>query len=775
MRGIVRAFFCASFLGLTVAAAGAQQAQQPVNDTTISQSRVYDRQNNHWHFIGQVELVSGDSQIFADDIEAWLNEDRVVASGNVLFVQGNNRIAADRAVFNSKTRLGTFYHASGIANIQPPRQTAAAGGVIAPQLSGQDTDVYFFGDEVEKVGPKKYKITNGGFSTCVQPTPRWNLSAKTIDLNIDHYTLLTQALLKVKGVPMLYVPWLYYPTKEEDRATGFLLPTIGLTSLYGQSIHNGFFWAINRSQDATIKHDWFSKGAQGLGTEYRYNMGLGSDGTITAHLLDQKQITYLLSNGASTSQPATRSYKIVGNANQPLPWNLRARGRVDYFSSLQTMQQFNTDVFDASRSQRSFSGNVIGSWRTYSMNATIDRSETFYDSTSSIVNGGAPRVAVNRNERPLFLGSPGYFSVGSEFVHLIRQSNTPALSADTGLSRVDVVPQVRYPFKKWAWLSVNSTFSWRETFYTRSLDPNTIDPLTNRAAVIDDSLNRQYFQLQSQIVGPVFNRVWDTPNNGYAERFKHTIEPSLTITRVSPIANFDRILQTDGSDALRGNQTGFNYGLTNRFYAKRRLGTISQSQEIATVSITQTYYTDALQTQYDRQYTTSTIGGPPSKFTPVLLAVRATPVREVDGTLRAEFDSRSHTLRTLMVTGNHTLTSRVQTSVSWFRKFLVKDLPGYNDPNGLDQYLIVSTNAHTRDNRFGAIYSFNYNILRSAMLQQRVMGFYNAQCCGLAFDYSTYNYGFSTLPANHKFFISFTLAGLGNFSPFNGALSGVPR
>jgi len=27
----------------------------------------------------------------------------------------------------------------------------------------------------------------------------------------------------------------------------------------------------------------------------------------------------------------------------------------------------------------------------------------------------------------------------------------------------------------------------------------------------------------------------------------------------------------------------------------------------------------------------------------------------------------------------------------------------------------------------------------------------------------------------NRFFLSFTLAGLGNFSPFNGALSGVPR
>src|SRR5438477_408032 len=83
------------------------------------------------------------------------------------------------------------------------------------------------GERIEKIGPKKYKITNGGFTTCVQPTPRWDLHADTVILNLDHYTMLKQAVLTVKGVPMLYVPVLYYPTKKDDRATGFLIPTYG--------------------------------------------------------------------------------------------------------------------------------------------------------------------------------------------------------------------------------------------------------------------------------------------------------------------------------------------------------------------------------------------------------------------------------------------------------------------------------------------------------------------------------------------------------------------
>jgi len=57
----------------------------------------------------------------------------------------------------------------------------------------QETMVYFFGETVEKIGPKKYKITKGGFSACVQPTPRWDMSATTIILSLDHYTLLKNA------------------------------------------------------------------------------------------------------------------------------------------------------------------------------------------------------------------------------------------------------------------------------------------------------------------------------------------------------------------------------------------------------------------------------------------------------------------------------------------------------------------------------------------------------------------------------------------------------
>ena len=133
--------------------------------------------------------------------------------------------------------------------------------------------MYFFGDLIEKIGPKKYRITNGGFTTCLQPTPRWNLHASTVVVNMNHYTILKEAVLNVKGVPLLFLPYLYYPTQSSNRATGFLIPTYSSNSVLGQSIHNAFFWAIDRSQDLTIQDEWFSKAGQGIGGEYRYNFG----------------------------------------------------------------------------------------------------------------------------------------------------------------------------------------------------------------------------------------------------------------------------------------------------------------------------------------------------------------------------------------------------------------------------------------------------------------------------------------------------------------------
>jgi LPS-assembly protein len=757
-------------------------AQQPsVAETTLSDTRQASNGQKDWHFLGHVEMARGDIKIYADDVKFTSDDHRALATGNVVFAQGNNRISAERADFNVDTRLGTFYSATGMADIQPARQPARQGAAAIPQMPGQETTVIFFGDTVEKIGPRKYRITNGGFTTCVQPTPRWDLHADTVVLNIDHYTVLRQAVLNVKGVPLFYLPVMYYPTKKENRATGFLLPTYGISTIRGQSLHNAFFWAIDRSEDLTFTHDWFSKTGQGVGSEYRYNFGGGSDGNLRGFYLDQKATNYALADGTFSTLAASRSSEIRGSANQTLPGGLRARARVDYFSDITTMQTFNTNIADASRSQRTVGSNVVGGWGSYTLAGTLDRTESFYNQTNSAVTGSWPRVALTRNERPI-PGTPLYFSVGSEYARLLRDNRTEivepdqsltTIETDQSLTRLDLTPQIRFPFRKWQWFTVNSTLGWRDTYYTRSLDQNL--------TVVDEGVNRRFVQAQAQFTGPTFVRVWETPDSGYAERFKHSIEPSLTVTRTSSIDNSARIVQLDTSDFIVGNVTQYAYGVTNRLYAKRRAtaGQTSQAREIANVELTQTYYTDQRAGQFDPRYASSFSGAAQNNFSPIALTVRAMPIDAVNASLRAEFDSQYHALRTITATGSYTWSGLGQTTVGWSKRAFIDGLSGFNDPNLLDHYINTSSTLHTRDNRYGGVYSLNYDARHATVLQQRISAFYNSQCCGIALEYQTYNFAGgltgSLVPADHRFFVSFSLAGLGNFSPLNGALSSVPR
>jgi hypothetical protein len=70
----------------------------------------------------------------------------------------------------------------------------------------------------------------------------------------------------------------------------------------------------------------------------------------------------------------------------------------------------------------------------------------------------------------------------------------------------------------------------------------------------------------------------------------------------------------------------------------------------------------------------------------------------------------------------------------------------------------------------------NYDIGRQTLLSQRYIGFYNAQCCGVSFEYQAVNYpdnGYFLIPQDRRFNMSFTLAGVGSFSNFFGAFGGT--
>ena len=77
-----------------------------------------------------VEMTQGDMKFYADFVEYFGDTNRMVATGNVLLIESDHQIAADRADFNAQTRLGTFYNARGFATLGAPEGAGRQGGAL---------------------------------------------------------------------------------------------------------------------------------------------------------------------------------------------------------------------------------------------------------------------------------------------------------------------------------------------------------------------------------------------------------------------------------------------------------------------------------------------------------------------------------------------------------------------------------------------------------------------------------------------------------------------
>ena len=714
---------------------------------------------NHTILIKDVRVDCNDIQLFADQVELFSDVDRLLANGNVVFVSQGSRISAERLEFNTRTKTGTFYNASGVANIENR-------GIDRSLFGNQEPDAYFWGEKLEKLGPKTYQITHGGFTTCTQPTPRWEFVASTVKLVLQEHAVMSNMVLKVKDVPVFYLPGMYYPINKADRATGFLIPIYGASTIKGQTLKNAFFWAINRSQDATFFTDYFSKTGYGYGGEYRYVQSPTSSGNVQTYILREHDATYEQPDGTSTIQPGIDSYQINGSLLQSLTSHVRLTGSANYFSSLAAQQRYQQNIYAATNRTRSFGVNAVGNWGANTISGSVERNETFADVNhpdNSNVIGSLPRINFSRGESKLG-PVPVYFGATSEYVTLIRtdksESDAGLLINERGLTRVDFFPTVRFPFTKWPYLTFNTSAGFRETYWSQSLNDNGVR--------VPDPIQRRYFTVSSTITGPVFTRIWNTPTRTYAQKFKHVIEPVFTLSRVSPIDNYSNIVQLESADYVVGSVTSFQYGLNNRLYAKKE-----NAREILNVALTQSYYTDAKAAAVDREYQSSSFNTAPkpSHLSPVALQVHASPTTMTDATLRAEYDTQFHALRTLAVNGGLTA-GWVSSQAGWSQ---TRYIPGYNSPASASHFINDATTVRRPGGVIGGTYVFNYDIKHGGFVNQRLIASYNSQCCGVAVEFQKFNFGTATsavgVPHDKRFNISFTLAGIGTFSDIFGAFS----
>lgn len=122
--------------------------------------------------------------------------------------------------------------------------------------------------ELVRVSENEYLAKEAEFTTCKDCTESWAIYGNHIRLMVGKYVQIKHGLFKVKGVDVLYLPYIVLPILAK-RETGLLVPRVSQRTGEGLSFEQPFFWAIDDHKDATFSPTFWAKRGYGGDLQYR--------------------------------------------------------------------------------------------------------------------------------------------------------------------------------------------------------------------------------------------------------------------------------------------------------------------------------------------------------------------------------------------------------------------------------------------------------------------------------------------------------------------------
>jgi len=208
---------------------------------------------------GKVYTLRGDVQIqFADytfhgDLVTYDSASGDVTAKGHVSLDGGRRdihISGSEGAYNLHSQTGKFYdvHGSTGARFKGRSVTLTSSSPLS-----------FTGKLVEQTGPDEYVLHHGSVTSCELPRPKWTFTAAKIIMKVGVSAHVYNTTFRLKGVPVFYLPYASPPVERLGRESGFLIPNFGTSNTKGTVVGDSFYWAINRSMDATVGGEYLSK------------------------------------------------------------------------------------------------------------------------------------------------------------------------------------------------------------------------------------------------------------------------------------------------------------------------------------------------------------------------------------------------------------------------------------------------------------------------------------------------------------------------------------
>ncbi|HAX99039.1 MAG TPA: hypothetical protein DCY12_09195 [Candidatus Atribacteria bacterium] len=533
------------------------------------------------------------------DTMSYNNETRVyTARGNVIIKQLDQTLKADYVEYNYNTQVAranghVVYREEGgdnlVCNYFEMNMRTKEGFAKEGKLFYQRDNVYLNGSNIEKLGEKQYRVTDGEITTCDGKRPAWKFKCKKVDITLEGLAKAKDATFKIKEIPVAYFPYLVYPALIK-RQSGFLTPSVGSSSTEGIKFDNAYYWAISPNTDATFYLDVATKKGVGLGGEYRYITSETSRGRFYGYFIEE-QDSYRREKYSDLLDREKDRWNIVYEGKKDFDPTFFARAKLDLVSDRQFYHDCGNQTNRRSAERTQTSAFLTKHWENFSLTGDTEYNYDLleHNDAADPLNGQGNDLTLQRYPQIKLAGmpvtvphTPLYFSIDSDFAHFYRKEGQefhqdpvtgivyPMLTKQG--NRFEVDPRVMLPLSVMKNLFLQTEAGFLQTSYFNTSDDKGLDD------------SRGLFHVASTL-STKFMKIYD---QGAQNKIRHTIEPELLYTYI-PDRNQNDLPQYDEFDNI-AEENRVALAVTNRLVSKvYSPGGISSIKEILFLRLGQYY------------------------------------------------------------------------------------------------------------------------------------------------------------------------------------------
>jgi LPS-assembly protein len=695
----------------------------------------------------------------ADDID--YNEDTgyAEARGNVYLQHFENgeELWADRAEYYLDSDTGKFYNVRGSAKLDIDAK---------PGLLTSESPFTFGGKWAEKL-KEKYVLHDGFITNCKMPRPWWVLKGSVFDIVPDERAIAHSTIFWMRGkVPIFYTPYFYKSLEKLPRKSGFLTPNIGNSSRRGKMVGVGYYWAINRSYDATYRMQYYTQRGPAHTIDFRGRPNASTDLSMLFYGVNDRGLPQ--SGGTRLKQGGFLLY-FTGKSDLGHGFYARAEG--NYLSSFIFRKNFMDSFTEATSAEVHSTGFVARDWNGYGLTFLLQRLENFQSDqpNDTVVIRKLPQAEFTSGGRQLWDKLPIWVSWDSS----------------AGLiGRTQLAFQTRQFLERWdAYPRITTSFGWKGFTLTPSAAIRSSHWGESRLGddVLGKNIDRNAGELGATLNAPSLEKIYHGPK--WLGDVKHVIEPSVTYTYITGVNVFDQLIPFDETE-LYSNTNQAEFAITNRLYAKRN-GSVD---EIFAWRVAQQRYFDptfggaivpgqrnvVLSTM---EFTPFAFLDGPRNYSPVSSSLRISPKGGFGIEWRADYDP----LRSKMVNSSIMADARFSRYIFSIGHTTVGAVPlpkpglaasqsnpcmayasgqvNLLSPCASELHGLFGIGEETKRGwsvRFSPVYDFREGVLRYATTQLT----YNTDCCGISVQFRRFSLGTRN---DNQFRLSFQVANLGSF------------